>query len=241
MATTLADLITLVRQRSNMENNYFVSDAEITSYLNNSIAELDDILITTYNDYRVNTFQAILPSDGSNNVISIPSNFYKLRGVDFRDSASTDAIPRWYTLYPFQLIERNRNNSNFGSITAPWGKVRLSYLLTDAGITIQPTSQVGGTYQIYYVPKFIPLQVSGDTLTIQMDTQAWIEYAVIDCCVKIFNKQNLDPTGFMAEKAALKQRIVSAAKNRDSAAPKRMANTRFQNDDWILPYTWDIW
>lgn len=242
MVTQLSDIITLIRQRSNMENNYFVSDAELITYINNSLGELDDILITTYNDYRVSTFQAILPSDGSNNIISIPSNFYKLRGVDFLDSsAPTGSVPRWYTLYPFQLIERNRNNSNFGSITAPWGKVRLSYLLTDVGIMIQPASQVGGTYQIFYVPKLVPLVDEDDALTIQMDTQAWVEYAVTDCCVKIFNKQNLDPSGFLAEKAALKQRIVAAAKNRDSAAPKRMANVRFQNDDWILPYTWDIW
>lgn len=238
MATTLLDLRNLVRQRSNMEKNYFVSDAELTSYINNSLAELDDILITEYEDYRVNTFQAYLPPDASNNIISVPSNFYKLRGVDF---SKDDQPNRWYTLYPFQLTERNRNNNTLNNMIAPWGNMRLSYHLSDAGIIIEPAQSCGGKYQIWFVPKFLQLVEDTDTLTIQMDTQAWIEYVAVDCCIKVFNKQNMDPSGFMAEKAALKQRIVSAAKNRDAAAPKRVANVRYQNDDLTLPYLYDIW
>jgi hypothetical protein len=66
-----------------------------------------------------------------------------------------------------------------------------------------------------------------------MDTQAWSEFAIVGTCVKIMNKMNLDPSGFMAEKAEQKERVISAAKNRDSSGPKRMANVRF-NDDFGL-------
>ena len=85
MATQLSDIILLVRQRSNMENNFFVTDAELTTYINNSLAELDGMMVTDYEEYRLSNFMAFLPNDGYSNVISIPSNFLKLRGVDYQN------------------------------------------------------------------------------------------------------------------------------------------------------------
>lgn len=239
MATTLQDIITLTRQRSNMENNYFITDAELTTYINNSLAELDGIMATEYDEYRLSSFQAILPNDGVSNVISIPSNLFKLRGVDYVNTGQGG--PPYYTLYQFQFPERNRDNNTLGNIMSPWGKVRLSYRLADVGIIIQPQNVAGGTFQVWYTPKYVPLVQLTDTLTVQMDMQSWVEYAVVDCAIKIMNKQGLDPSSFMAEKMALKQRIIGEAKNRDSSGPKRVANVRYQNDDLVLPYMYDIW
>lgn len=240
MATSLADIITLVRQRSNMENNFFVTDQELTTYINNSLAELYGVLTTKYEEYNLSNFLAVIPGDGYSNVISIPSNLMKLRGVDYQNQGQGGG-PLFYTLYPFQFPERNRNNNTLGNITAPWGKYQLSYRLAGVGILIEPQQTAGGTYQVWYTPKYVNLVQTTDTLTIQMDTNAWVEYAVTDCAIKIFNKQNLDPTGFMAEKAQLKERIVGEARNRDASAPKRMANSRFNNNDFSLPYMFDIW
>lgn len=239
MATQLSDIINLIRQRSNMENNFFVSDAELTTYINNSLAELDGTLATRYEEYRLNSFQAILPNDGTSNIISIPSNMWKLRGVDYQNLGQ--GMPQWFTLYQFQFPERNRDNNVLNNIVSPWGKIKLSYRLADVGIVIQPETVAGGVYRVWYTPKFVPLQQTTDALNIQMDTQSWVEYAVVDCCIKILNKQNLDPTGFMAEKAQLHNRIISEAKNRDASGPKRVSNTRYQNDDFTLPYMYDLW
>ena len=74
-----------------MENSLFVKDSELTSYINNSIAELHDLLIQSYgDDYYVETvsFNGVsgqidyaLPN-GTN--YSAAPKFYKLRGVDVR-------------------------------------------------------------------------------------------------------------------------------------------------------------
>ncbi len=229
MATTLENLLTLTRERSNMENNNFVSDDELTTYLNNSLGELDDVLATDYEDYRLNTFQSAL---NTTNIIPIPSNLYKLRAVDYQVSPT-----EWITLFPFQLTQRNQQNR---MPAAQMNRLNnLYYRLGDAGIIIMPAAKAAGIYQIWFTPKFVPLALTTDTLTIQMDTQAWIEYAIVDCCIKIFNKQNLDPSGFMAEKGALLGRIRNAAKNRDSAGPKSIANVRFNDMDGGLPFGWD--
>lgn len=236
MVTSLSDLIAQVRMRGNMENNFFVTDSELTGYINNSLAELDDILVTEYEDYRLNNFQAVIPNDGYSNSISIPSDMNKLRGVDIM-------YDRWTSLFSFQFTERNRYNGGIAAAISPYGRNRLSYRLADQGIMIMPQQQAYGKFQVWYTPKFNPLLQLTDILPIQMDTQAWVEYAVVDCCIKIFNKQNLDPSGFMAEKAALKQRIVGAAKNRDTSGPKRTANVRFNGDDcYSMGYnSYDSW
>lgn len=222
-----------------MEANFFVSDAELTSYINNSLAELYGILTCDYEEYNLYNFISILPNDGVSNVIPVPSNFWKLRGVDYQNLGQGN--PQWFTLYAFQFPERNQSNNILNNIVSPWGKLKLSYRVADNGILIQPMTQAQGTYQVWFTPKFQPLVLTTDLLTIQMDTQAWVEYAVVDCCIKIFNKQNLDPTGFMTEKEKLHIRIISEAKNRDSSGPKRVANVRYQNDDMVIPFMYDYW
>jgi citrate lyase synthetase len=50
------DLVTRVRQRSDMVDNFFVSDIEVQTYINAGIAELHDLLIQTYGqDYYVSS------------------------------------------------------------------------------------------------------------------------------------------------------------------------------------------
>lgn len=240
MTTSLSDLITQVRTRGNMENNFFVSDVELIGYINNSLGELDDILVTEYEDYRLNNFQAVIPNDGISNTIAIPSDMNKLRGVDYSFGNGLSSN-KWTTLFSFQFTERNRQTNSFNGITSSNNFNRLTYRLADQGIIIMPQSRASGLFQIWYTPKFNPLLSITDILPIQMDTQAWVEYAVVDCCIKIFNKQNLDPSGFMAEKAALKTRIVGAARNRDTSGPKRIANTRYNNDFDFGSYNISNW
>jgi hypothetical protein len=220
-----------------MENDYSVTDQELTTYANNSLAELDDIMITDYEDYRLDSFQSILPEDGQSNIIPIPSNFYKLRGVDYQINQIQNGI-YWLTLQQFQFPERNRQRNGLTNVLIPY-RTALCYRLSNAGVMIMPQIEAGGTYQIWYTPKYIPLVNLTDALCIQMDTQAWVEYSVVDCCIKVFNKLNLDPTGFFAEKAALLLRIRNAAKNRAAAAPKRVSNVRFDDNEFGLPFGWD--
>lgn len=238
--TTLQDIITLVRQRSAMENDFAVTDVELTTYINNSLGELDDLLVSTYEDYNWNSFITTVPSDGVSNVITLPSNFYKLRGVDYQNQGGGG--PPWYTLYQYMNNERNRYNTSLANITAPYGRMRLSFRLQGNTIVIQPQDQAGGTYQVFFTPKFIPLVNTTDLVAVYMDAQAWIEYAVVDCCVKIYNKLSLDPSSFMMEKEGLRKRILAVAKNRTSAGPKRVVNTRFDGDrDWSMTYGFDTW
>ncbi len=55
-AITEPKLLARVRQRADMEDNLFVSDVEVQTYINAGIAELHDMLIQTYGqDYYVSS------------------------------------------------------------------------------------------------------------------------------------------------------------------------------------------
>jgi hypothetical protein len=226
MTTTLQNLIDSIRNRANMEANEFVTDTDITDMLNACLGELDDALITRYEDYKVIPVLATLNSGQFQ--IPLPPDFLKLRALDY----SPGPLPAgpgngWYTINQFQMPERNRYNNSAQNIMSPLGKVTLSSRVMGQFIYMAPQDEAGGCYQVWYVPKFAPLDGYSDTLPYYMDSQAWSEFAVVGTCVKIMNKMNLDPSGFMAEKAEQKERVISAAKNRDSSGPKRMANVRF--------------
>jgi hypothetical protein len=228
--TTLQDLITLVRQESNQENSQFVTDAELTSYINNSLAEMDDIMIDTYEDYRLEQYTSVIQSP--NFTIPTPQEMLKLRGVDILGNgvASNGSLP-WFPIPKFQFIDRGRLNNLTSALTYPFGNVNLSYFWQGAqGIIIYPQVQASGTYQIWWVPKFSELNLVTDVLAVQMDQQAWIEYAVVDCCIKIYGKDNLDTQTFERRKEALRVRIIGSMSNRDVAGPDCIVNMRNRSD-----------
>ena len=58
MTITLAQLRTQARQRADQENSNFVTDSELTGYINNSIAELHDLMMQNYeSEYFIKTFE----------------------------------------------------------------------------------------------------------------------------------------------------------------------------------------
>ena len=113
--TSLSKLIERVRQRADMEGSTFVTDNEITTYINVAMAELHDILVTRFEDYYVSSSSPIsLPSG---NPATLPEDFYKVLGVDI------DVGGTVYRMKRFSFQERNMLNSP--SIVA--GRVTNTY------------------------------------------------------------------------------------------------------------------
>ena len=227
MATSLQDLITLALERSNQENNNLFSPSEMTTYVNNSLAELYDILTTTYDDYDSHQYIAVL--NGSNNQIPILSDVNKIRAVEFQYLSGASAFGGTDTFYPlqqFQMPQRNRYANTPLNVFLPYNLAQLTYRAMGGNILIEPITASQGTYRVWYAQKWQNLVNPTDTLSIEMDTQAWSEYAIVDTCIKIFDKLNIDASGFRQEKLELKDRIVSSAKNRVISGPKVMWNAK---------------
>ena len=51
--TTAGDIVTKARQKTDMVGNNFVTDTELLAWVNDSLAELYEIIVMDYEDYNV--------------------------------------------------------------------------------------------------------------------------------------------------------------------------------------------
>ena len=116
--TTLADIKNRARRRADMVNSQFISDAELLDFINASYAELYDLIVQTYEDYFVTSTTFTLTSSDAG-VYTLPSNFYKLKGVDYELGGN------YTTIYPFKWNTRNLRQRDINRLYA--GDYDLSY------------------------------------------------------------------------------------------------------------------
>lgn len=220
MAITLLQIKTQARQRADMENSKFVSDAELLTYINNSIAELHDLLVATYGpDYYIEStsFATVTNTDS----YTLPANFYKLKGVDVLVSG-TD----YYSLRPFNFNERNKNQ--YGS-TGILGAPELRYRLSGNNIKFSPTPVAAHAIKLWYVPIATALVLDTDSYA---DFNGYIEYVITDVAIKMLQKEESDVSILSAQKMDLRKRIENMAQNRDAEQPDSVSDIYAENDEF---------
>jgi hypothetical protein len=235
VATTLSDIITAIRQRANMEQSQFVTDAEITGMVNESLANLDAILIAQFNDYKITS--TILTASSSDGSLTLPDDFLKLRGVDAQINASD---PDGYVeLREYSFQHRNRKPYVAAPMGGSFGPFSVNYRLQGMKVIIAPVAlATQWPYRVWYTPKYTALAANTDTLQTYMDTQYWHQYAVYDCAAGILSKQDLDPSAMIAKREEAKGIITHlSAPNRNAGEPKAVIDTRFSDGGW--GYGWD--
>lgn len=226
---TLAEIRTAARQRADMTASQFVTDAEFNSYINSSLAELYDLLVTSYgNDYYATT--ANITTVTGQDRYALPADFFKLLGVDLAIQGTAGSANATYvSLRPFNMTERNRYTT--ASVQTWVGVTNIRYRLSANSLWLTPTPQNGQSLRLWYVPRVIPLVNDADVAD---GVSGWLEYVVVDAAVKALQKEESDVSVLLAQKTALTQRINAAAANRDAANPATVADTQFTSGAW--PY-----
>lgn len=233
--TTLQAIITAIRQRTNMENNQFVTDSEITTMANQSLSHLDSILVAKFNDYKINT---VILSPNASAQLACPLDFLKLRAVDVQVNASD---PDGYLAIKRYNFQQRIRKPYLAAAPSGYGPSSMSYRLQGEFIQLEPIAIASQwSYRVWYTPDYILLVNPTDTLQQYMDSQAWYELAVVDCCAKILAKQDLDASVFLAQKAELVDLITKlSAPNRDAGEPAAMVDTRGWAGGNGSGYGWD--
>ena len=233
--TTLQSLITLLRQRTNMEVSQFVTDAELTSYLNNSLCLLDGILINKFNDYKLSTQMVSIVA--GTDYIALPSDFLKLRGLDVAYNPGDQ--DGYLTVNEFSFRQRNKRPY---PMTGPlvFGPYQIEYRLQGNNLKLIPAQAASQwTYRLWYTPDYIPLVNLTDTLQPYMDSQAWYEYAIADSAVKVLAKQDLPADIFIQQAAELRSHIEKvSAPNRNAGEPIAVVDTRGNNESSGYGWKW---
>ncbi len=234
---SLAAIRLAAKQRADRVNSQFVTDAEWRSYINQSMFELYDLLITLYEDMYVatpvkfncdgTTFLYPLPN-GSNtfeNAINgstiTPKPFYKLLGVDLGLNTANNA---YVTIPKFNFADRN----NFvypNTASTIYGVFNLRYRLIGLNqIEFIPTPSAGQNIRLWYIPRLTELLQDTDTTDIGIS--GWIEYVIVKAAFYALTKEESDTSALVLQLAALQKRIEESASNRDAGMPDTITNVR---------------
>jgi hypothetical protein len=140
--TTLTQLITRIRERADMVGSSFVTDREVTHMVNQSVADLHNLLVTLYENYYVKTAPDIALPGG--NPTTVPADFYKALGVDFTTGGMT------YSLKPFMFSERRAYANPFYANTA---LSSLYYQIQGDQLRFIPDDTTSGVATLWYIPE----------------------------------------------------------------------------------------
>ena len=156
----LTELRTLARQRADQENSQFVTDTEITRYLNNSWGELYNLIIENFNDDYYTTSNTFSLTSGTD-TYDLPSDFYKSRGVDLVVS-STESVP----LRRYNWAQRTRN-----SVTVYARDYR--YRIQKGSIVFTPSPSSNDSIKLWYIPSPKRLLSKTTTAITRGSTTMW--------------------------------------------------------------------
>jgi hypothetical protein len=229
MAITLAQFRERARQRADMEESTFVTDSELTTYLNDSIAELHDLLIGAYNEeYYMESVEFTTVSqqldydlpDGTN--YNAAAQFYKLRGVDSKINDND-----WQTVKRFNFNRRNEDVNT--PVARLAGLPYLEYRIVGSKIRFNRMPDAGTQIRLWYHPVAQTLSTDTDAFD---DINGYADYVVVDAAIKMLNKEESDVTVLLAQKEALRTRIKEMAQNRDANEPESVSDIYAEDSDY---------
>lgn len=158
--TTVGTLKTRVRERADcVSDTSFITDAELGRLLDEAYCELVDLLITA-DIHQTETTSTVTITAGVD-TYTLPSDMYKLLGVDVRWSTS----PARYENVPLLGFSERNDYSNL--TTSSNGITRASgYRIVAAGIQFIPQPPTGQVYRLSYVPVPTSIAAAVDATTV---------------------------------------------------------------------------
>ena len=207
---TLLQLRTRARQFCGMENSLFITDAELTGYLNQSICDLESQLEAAGAFARKPQSSAITCTAGTETV-STPSSTLAVYGVDL----SVDSTTR--TLERIEFDERNM----FREWSVPTNGTPAFFRVDGTNIHLYPTPNRAYTGTVYYYKAHVDLSADGDTYD---GVNGWDNYAVWSAVAIMLAKQEGDPQFAMSERGRWLQTILTGATRLDTSRSPTVTN-----------------
>jgi len=215
---TLTNMLLDVRQRTNQENSTFVTDAELTEYLNQSIAELQVRLSIAEGQphFRASTNITVTAPTA---LYALPADFWAAQEVTVTISGST------LSLMPFMPQER----AALITATPLWPIYEaVQYRIQAGNIEFRPANS-SFVATLFYSPTQTRLSAGSDT----WDGFNGYEMAPIyDVCATVAAKEESDPSFFLGQRDRIYALIAQAAAHRDMSNPERVQDVRGTYGFW---------
>lgn len=216
MAVTLAQLRNQARQMADMPltTSPFVTEAELTTYINQGGASLHDLITAANEDYYITSVEFTL---AATNTYALPLNFYKLRGLDYKSG------DLWVNVPAFNFAHRNRYND---TVRRRPDYPERAYRVMQGALFVVPETDFAGTYRLWYLLKYSELVSDSD----QLD-DLWKEYVVCYAAIQMLQKEESDCSALLRKLDGLERRVVGMTAKRDLGGPRRVAEVRSTYED----------
>lgn len=230
----LSQIRLLAQQKADRVNSQFVTKAEWNVYINQSMFELYDLLITCYGEDYFAAPPAQFTTDGSTFKYDLPDGinfegappFYKLLGVDLGISNANNA---YVTINQFNFIDRNKFLYP-NSASTIYGVFNLQYRLYGNQIWFIPTPSGGQPIRLWYIPRMTMLLKDTDRTSVGIS--GWWEFIAVDAAIKALQKEESDVSILALQKSELIKRINDSAPNRDAGQPSTISDIRASRGSW---------
>lgn len=230
-SVTLAEIRTRARQKANMENSNFIQPDELLNYINEALYTWYDVMVEAYEDYFLPAEPLVfeLPS-GTDGLFDLPSDFYKLAGLD--RSVSPGATDRFYPMKktPWRARTNTENTWRY-ALTA-----NVTYRIFKNKIQMTPKDSANGSYQLWYIPTATPFVNESDSI----DTFNGFEnLLIVDVAIKMLAKEESDPSLLLLEREKLTEALNVMKIDRDINNGERIEET-YESTESYGP-TGDFW
>lgn len=233
-SVSLSTLRATCRVRCDMRVGGIFRDQDFNSAINAGIQELYDLQNRAWGENYFLTSSA-MGLIANQSLYTLPSDFYKLVGVDWQQSAGSPPV----TMTSYEFNERNRyRGSNASSFSTNGTNMKYCIygqagaLLGSASLNFMPHPQ-SSTNQVtvWYVPQPQSLVNETDQYNFQA---GWEEFVIAATCIKALAAEESDTTVFDRQKAEMKDRIMDMAPKRDINQTHHIIDVESMNsgDDW---------
>jgi hypothetical protein len=201
--STLAGMRREIRNRGKWSNNE-ITMSMLTSWINASIDSLEDFVIgINPMDSSVLTLSDVTVTAGTG-TYDLPSDLHTLLGVAVADGTTDDG---YTVLEQYRWDERYADGYGNAGIPSAcrWSKFGDQ-------LRLQPIPSWSGTIRLEYAGSSTTLSGPSDTFSFN---NSWVEWVVLDVCVKCCARVGADPSVFMKQQETIQQRIQLALKAED--------------------------
>jgi hypothetical protein len=218
---TLLQLRDDVRARGDFEGDGHVTDALLTTWINQGICEWRDLQVFEDPDYFLTSIA--VPTTTGTVTYALPATFAEARGVDY--VVGTGNAAQHFPVERLNFAERV-GPGRFGQ----WGYWApcTRWDLRGDNLVFDPDPGTNN-YLLHYIPTITNLSADGSTVD---GVRGWEDYAVTYALIRALDRQEQDSTFARMDLAMFAARIKKMAGFRDMSSSHRIADVRGRRGTW---------
>lgn len=214
---TLTQLLADVRSRGDFEGDGHVTDAMLTVWLNQGIAEWRDHQVFADPDYfRIAT---TVNTTAGTVLYALPAAFAEIRGV---------AVVIQGRHFPIEKLNFQERVGPIQTTYGLWGVPATRWEVRGDFLRFDPDPGTN-EYILDYIPTITDLAAGGDTVD---GVRGWEDYAVTYALICALDRQEQDSSHARADLAKLAMRIKKMAGLRDMDSSHRISDVRGRRGPW---------